>query len=115
MDAADHARQARERLHACTTASDVRKTLESMCSQFGEVRNISLLCSRDTPNIAMCIIDFVDREGAAEDSVSRCAEALGGRIFGFSSVIVTFTPAEDYCCGQSFPPASASCSCHPRN
>ena len=114
MDAATHARQLRERLSACATASDVRQTLESLCAEFGEVRNISLLCSRDTPNIAMCIIDFSDRDGNPEDSVSRCAQALDGRIFGFNSVIVTFTPATGYRCGQSFPPTSASCSCHPR-
>lgn len=98
------------RLNNCQNGVELRAHIGELCAGRGEVLNITLLCSKQTPDQLMCVVDFVPDAS----NVSLCAMALGGRIFGYNSVVFNLTPPDAFICTHGFPPAAASCSCTPR-
>lgn len=94
-------------LGACRGPAELHQTLTDLCREFGEVLNISLLCSGQNPGSTMCVIDFIPDN----PNIGHCAYTLGGRVFGFSSIILSLKLAEGFGCVRGYPSESPACSC----
>lgn len=98
-------------LAACRNTQEVRVVLNDFCAEFGEIIIATLLCGKQSPGKTTCIVDFT--RGNAQTSL--CAHALGGRVFGFNSVVFNFPTPPDFGCIQRFPADSPACSCVARS
>lgn len=98
-----------ERLSRCRNREELGGALRELCTPFGKVIAVTLLCSGTTPETGMCVIDFDERS----ESASQCALMLGGRIFGYNAVALSFPRHAEFGCGRGFPPATPSCACNP--
>lgn len=111
-----------ERLRQCRDPAALAEAIDELCMPFGKVLGITVLCNGAHPDAAMCLIDFA----AGNDAAVRCAMHLGGQVFGFNSVTLSFPrPPEFNCnrgvleltpaarCPQSAesPAASTPCTC----
>ncbi|MFA7292790.1 MAG: hypothetical protein WC023_11140 [Rhodocyclaceae bacterium] len=97
-------------LGSCKNGAELRKAVEELCAEFGETLNMTLLCGSHPAGKALCVVDFVPDN----PNVSLCAMTLGGKVFGFNSVIFNFAPHPDFGCIRGFPAGSPACSCTPR-
>ncbi|MFC5302974.1 hypothetical protein [Azospira restricta] len=95
-------------LSACTSVGEIRNALNALCADFGNVLNVTVLCGNNSPQKKLCVVDLVPDDS----DVQRCARHLGGRIFGYSSVILDLVPHPQFGCprGVEAPPA-IDCSC----
>ena len=96
-------------LNSCKNGPELRKSVDGLCSEFGEILNMTLLCGSHPGGKALCVVDFVPDN----PNVSLCAMTLGGKVFGFNSVILNFTPHAEFGCIRGFPAGSPACSCTP--
>lgn len=97
-----------QRLQECRDVAALRNVLGDLCCAFGSIVGITILCSRENLSKGMCVIDFPPDADAA----SRCAAAIGGRVFGYNSVILSFTRHPEFSCERGFPPPGPSCACN---
>lgn len=97
-------------LTACLNTQEVRRVINDFCSEFGSVLNVTLLCGKQHPGKTLCVVDFT----RGNTRISLCANALGGQIFGFNSVVFKFAAHPDFGCVQGLPEGSPSCSCSAR-
>ena len=97
-------------LSSCKNGIELRKLIKELCSEFGEVLAITLLCGTHPGGKAMCVVDFIPES----PNVNLCAMTLGGKVFGHNSVILNFTPHAEFGCVRGFPAGSPACSCTPR-
>lgn len=109
-DYVDYRQNNAELLKNCRNAAELRSCIADLCADTGQLLNLTLLCGKQSPGQIMCVVDFVP----GNSNISVCAMTLGGRIFGFNSVVFNFTPPADFTCLHGFPPAATSCSCTPR-
>ena len=98
----------RSRLQECRNVHELRDAISELCRDIGNILGVTVLCASNTPGNGMCVIDFPPEANAA----SRCAAALGGRVFGYHSVILSFPYHTEFACTRGFPPAAPSCSCN---
>lgn len=94
----------------CRTVAELRATVDTLCAEFGSVLNVTLVCGNDQPERKLCVIDLVP--GSAD--IQDCAERIGGRVFGFSSVIVDLVPHPEFVCPRGSADELPGCSCIPR-
>lgn len=95
-------------LSACRNAGELRHTLESLCAEFGSILNVTLMCDQGSPRKKLCVVDLIPGDG----DIQRCAERLGGRVFGYSAVILDILPHPDFGCPRGITPRRRSeCSC----
>lgn len=104
------AQNLQKHLAACLNTQEVRGVVNDFCTAFGGVVNVTLLCGKQYPGKTLCVVDFT-RENAR---TNLCANALGGQIFGFNSVVFKFPTHPDFGCVQGLPEGSPSCSCTAR-
>lgn len=97
-------------LNACRNTQEVRGVINDFCAGFGEIVNVTLLCGTQHPGKTLCVVDFI----GANTQTSLCANALGGQVFGFNSVIFNFTPNPDFGCVKGFGAGTPACSCTAR-
>ncbi|MBW7900327.1 MAG: hypothetical protein H3C26_02545 [Rhodocyclaceae bacterium] len=95
------------RLGACRSAAELRGEIDALCAEFGAVLNVTLLCGDDGGDHKLCVIDLVPGEA----DVQACAARLGGRIFGFSSVLVELALHPRFTCPRGLSPNTPGCSC----
>lgn len=105
-----NAQSMQEQLAACLSTQEVRCVVNNFCTEFGDVVNVTLLCGEQHPGKTLCVVDFA-RENTR---TSLCANALGGQIFGFSSIIFKFQKHPDSVCIQALSEDAPSCSCTAR-
>lgn len=99
-----------QRLGQCLDAAELRATVEAACAALGEVINVTLVCGNDNPDKKLCVIDLVlDRT-----DIQACAEEIGGRVFGYSSVIIDIVPHPDFRCPRGMTDDVPGCSCIPK-
>ncbi len=100
-----------ERIHqqfsACRDAAELRALIESLCKEFGRVLNVTLMCGSSHPHKRLCVIDLIP----GDTDVQSCAHHLGGRVFGYSSVIVDVVAHPDFRCPKNVQPIPSGCSC----
>lgn len=96
-----------ERLGDCRSTREIRLLINDNCAGFGEIINVTLLCGKQNPGQTLCVVDFTQEASHP----GLCASVLGGRVFGFNSVVFSFSPHRDLGCVRGFPAGSPSCSC----
>lgn len=99
-----------DRLGQCLNAAELRATVDSACTELGEVINVTLICGNDNPDKKLCVIDLILRQ----TDIQACAERIGGRVFGYSSVIVDIVPHPDFLCPRGVDGDVPGCSCVPK-
>jgi hypothetical protein len=94
----------------CRTVAELRATVETQCAEFGTVLNVTLICGNDQPERKLCVIDLVP----GSTDIQYCADRIGGRVFGFSSVIVDLLPHPEFICPRGSTGELPGCSCIPK-
>lgn len=93
---------------ACQNVGELRHALESLCTEFGSILNVTVMCGHSTSRKKLCVVDLIPGGG----DIQRCAERLGGRVFGYSAVILDILPHPDFGCPRGIAsPRQAECSC----
>ncbi len=98
------------RLGSCRNAAELRSEIEALCADVGAVLNVTLLCGSDEADRKLCVVDLVPGEA----DIQSCAGHLGGRVFGFSSVIVDIALHPEFVCPRGLTPEAPGCSCTPK-
>jgi hypothetical protein len=93
-------------LGSCRNPADLRKFVEEICAEYGDIVIVTLLCGSHPVDKALCVVDFVP----GTPNVNLCAMTLGGKVFGFNSVIFCFAPHPDFGCIRGLPAGSPACS-----
>lgn len=98
------------RLGQCRNAAELRAMVDSACTELGQVINVTLICGNDNPDKKLCVIDLI----LDQTDIQACAEQIGGRVFGYSSVIVDIAPHPAFSCPRGLAGDLPGCSCVPK-
>lgn len=95
-------------LSACQDIGELRRALEILCTEFGNILNVTVMCGLGTSQKKLCVVDLIPGDG----DIQRCAERLGGRVFGYSAVILDILPHPDFGCPRGTAgPRQSECAC----
>ncbi|MBI2305921.1 MAG: hypothetical protein HYU78_01330 [Rhodocyclales bacterium] len=99
---------AQSMLSACRNVGELRSALESLCAEFGSVLNVTLMCGHGSSQKKLCVVDLIP----GDSDVQNCAQRLGGRVFGYSAVILDILPHPDFGCPRGVSGSQQrECSC----
>lgn len=97
-------------LSASRNVAELRGIVDSLCADFGQVLNVTLVCEKGQPEKKRCVIDLIPNH----TDIQACANRLGGQVFGYSSVIVDITPHPDFHCPRNQQSDAPGCACVPK-